>query len=64
MIGRKELWDTFENEKFVTKKIVMEKLHLKSYKDVQKYFVDLNHIGRRYYTADVIDRMLEYVEYR
>ena len=64
MIGKKELWDVFEHEKFVTKGIVKEKMRYATYNDIRKYFHGLNHIGNRYLTADVIDRILEAVEYR
>ena len=63
MIGRTELRRAFGNKPFVTKKQVKEAMGYKKYDHVQRFFYGLEHIGRRYLTEDVIDRMLGEVEY-
>ena len=63
MIGRKELRRAFENKPFVTKKYVLERMGYKTYKEIRRFFRDLQHIGCIYLTEDVIDLILKHVEY-
>ena len=64
MIGRKELRTALGNKPFVTKKEVRDALGYATYQDIRKFFYGLNHIGQRYLTEDVIDKLLAEVEYR
>lgn len=63
MIGRKELRRAFGNKPFVTKGDVKEAFGYKTYKDIREYFRGLEHIGQRYLTEDVIEKILGSVEY-
>lgn len=61
-MGKKELKRAFENREFVTKKYVMGKMDYKKYEQVNPFFEGLGHIGQKYLTDDVIERMLELKE--
>ena len=63
MIGRAELRRAFGNKPFVTKGDVMKAMGYKKYENVSPFFSGLGHIGRRYLTDDVIERILGEVTY-
>ena len=63
MIGRKELRKAFGDKPFVTKGEVRDTLGYANYNEIRKYFYGLEHIGQRYLTEDVIERIVSEVEY-
>ena len=63
MIGRAELRKVFGNKQFVTKKEVRDAMGYAQYNEVRMYFYGLGHIGRKYLTEDVIDKILENIAY-
>ena len=63
MIGRTELRKVFGNKQFVTKKEVRDIMGYAGYKDIRMYFYGLAHLGRKYLTEDVIDKILENITY-
>lgn len=63
MIGKKELRRAFGYKPFVTKGQVKEALGYKTYGDIKRFFIGLEHIGSRYLTEDVIERILGEIEY-
>ena len=63
MIGKAELRRAFGGKPFITKGQVKEAMGYESYRDVRPFFVGLEHIGQRYLTEDVIEKILNEVEY-
>ena len=62
MFDRKKMKVAFGGP-FTTKKQVMEAVGWKKYDRVRPYFRGLPKIGQKYWTDDVIDRMLDDVTY-
>lgn len=63
MIGKAELRRAFGGKPFITKGQVKEAMGYKKYDDVRQFFDGLQHIGQRYLTEDVIEKILGEVEY-
>lgn len=63
MIGKRELRRALGDKPFVTKKEVRDLLGYSTYNDIRKFFYGLNHIGQRYLTEDVIEKIIGEVEY-
>lgn len=63
MIGKAELRRAFNNKPFVTKGDVKEAMGYKNYNEVRQFFYGLEHIGQRYLTEDVIERIIGLKEY-
>ena len=63
MIGRVELRRAFGGKPFITKGQVKQAMGYKKYDDVRQFFDGLEHIGQRYLTEDVIEKILQQVEY-
>lgn len=63
MIGKIELRRAFGNKPFITKGQVKDAMGYESYRDVKHFFDGLEHIGQRYLTEDVIERIIGAKEY-
>ena len=63
MIGRKELRKAFGDKPFITKTEVRDILGYSDYKYISRFFYGLEHIGQRYLTEDVIEKIVGEVEY-
>lgn len=48
---------------FTTKSAVMEAMDYSRHSEVAKFFCGVGHVGRRYFTDDVIERVLSEVSY-
>ena len=62
-IGRQELRKALGDKPFITKGELKDCMGYKKHAQVQKFFYGLPHLGSKYYTEDVISRMLGEIEY-
>lgn len=62
VFDRKKMKNAFGGD-FTSKKQVLDAIGWKDYACVRPYFYGLPRIGKKYWTDDVIDRMLEDVQY-
>ena len=63
MIGKTELRKALGNKPFVTKKEVRDAMGYTQYNEVRRFFYGLGHIGSKYLTEDVIEKILENIAY-
>ena len=59
---RKQMRSAFGHP-FTTKKKVMEVMDYKQYNEINKFFLGLGRIGSKYFTDEVIEKILGEVSY-